>query len=149
MKVFTIGFTKKSAQKFFDLLKDNNIRLLVDIRLNNSSQLAGFTKGNDLKYFLKEICNSQYIHLLDLAPTKEILDGYKKGDLLWKEYVEKYIELLNRRDAKEVLKQKLKEDFDHICLLCSEATPDNCHRRLAAEYIRERFTDQNIEIVHI
>lgn len=149
MKIYTIGFTQKSAQKFFDLLKANNIRLLVDIRLNNASQLAGFTKGNDLKYFLKEICNSQYVHLLDLAPTKDILDGYKKGDMSWEEYEETYVDLLNRRGAKEVLKQKLKEDFDHICLLCSEATPDKCHRRLAAEYIKERFADQNIEIIHI
>ena len=78
MKVYTIGFTQKSAQEFFELLKTNKIRLLVDIRLNNASQLAGFTKGNDLKYFVKQICNSEYLHLLELAPTKDILDGYKK-----------------------------------------------------------------------
>jgi uncharacterized protein (DUF488 family) len=149
MKVYTIGFTQKSAQEFFELLKTNKIRLLVDIRLNNASQLAGFTKGNDLKYFVKQICNSEYLHLIELAPTKDILDGYKKGLIKWEEYERKYIELLNKRNIKDILRKALKDDFDHICLLCSEPTPEKCHRRLAAEYIKDKFSDKNIEVIHI
>ena len=83
MKLFTIGFTQKNAKQFFELLKANQIELLIDVRLNNKSQLAGFTKGNDLEYLLAEICDCQYKHCLEYAPTKEILDGYKKGNITW------------------------------------------------------------------
>lgn len=149
MKIFTLGFTQKSAKQFFELLKQYQIRVMVDIRLNNSSQLAGFTKGNDLKYFLKEICNTEYIHLIELAPTKEILDGYKKKVIDWKEYEKLYLDLLENRNIKEVLDRKVDSDFDHMCLLCSEATPEKCHRRLAAEYIRNKYPEKCIEIVHV
>jgi len=149
MRIFTIGFTQKSAEQFFELLKLHKIRVLVDIRLNNSSQLAGFTKGNDLKYFLKEICNAEYVHLLELAPTKEILDKYKKKIINWEEYEKLYLDLLESRGVKEELARKLDPGFEHICLLCSEATPEKCHRRLAAEFIKNNYPEQYIEIVHI
>ena len=76
--LYTIGFTKKNARKFFGLLKQAGVKKLVDIRINNSSQLAGFAKGGDLEFFMKEICNADYVHLTDLAPTKELLKDYQK-----------------------------------------------------------------------
>ena len=149
MKIFTIGFTRKSAKQFFELLKLHQIKILADIRLNNVSQLAGFAKGNDLKYFTKEICSTEYVHMLELAPTKEILDGYKKNIISWEEYEKLYMELLEKRSIKETFESKIKPDFDRICLLCSEAVPDKCHRRLASEFIKNAFKEQDIEIVHI
>lgn len=147
MKIYTIGFTKKSAEDFFEALKKHKVEYLIDIRLNNSSQLAGFTKGNDLKYFLKEICNIKYIHDLDLAPTKEILDGYKNGEIDWEKYEELYIDLLEKREIKDKFNNKYKE-LDNICFLCSESTANNCHRRLLAEYIKNKICS-SVEIIHI
>ena len=97
MNLYTIGFTKKSARAFFELLKKIEIELLLDIRLNNKSQLAGFTKGDDLCYFLSEICNCKYRHCLEYAPTKDILDGYKKKNISWNEYEEMYTNLILKR----------------------------------------------------
>lgn len=149
MRIYTIGFTQKSAEQFFTLLKSNNVKTLLDVRLNNISQLAGFAKGKDLKYFLSEILNVNYIHDLNFSPTKEILDGYKKKDIQWSEYENKYRELLNNRDIKEVILNEYKDGFDGVCLLCSEAQADKCHRRLAAEIIRETLISENIEIIHL
>lgn len=98
MKIFTIGFTKKNARQFFELLKVNEIDIVLDIRLNNKSQLAGFTKGEDLQYFLSEICHCDYRHCLEFAPTKEILDSYKKSLITWGEYEEQYTALMNKRE---------------------------------------------------
>jgi Protein of unknown function, DUF488. len=149
MKLYTIGFTKKSAQEFFELLKKNNIKQLIDIRLNNSSQLAGFTKGNDLKYFLKTICNIGYDHDITLAPTQEILDGYKKKKISWDQYEQLFKNLLNTRNSIDNINLKTKKEYDYICLLCSELSPKNCHRRLVAEYIKEYNPDLSIEIIHL
>ena len=99
MVLYTIGFTQKSAQQFFELIKSNNMDMLVDIRLNNKSQLAGFAKGNDLRYFLEEICNCEYQHCIEYAPTKDILDSYKKKTISWDEYVRQYIPLMQKRNA--------------------------------------------------
>lgn len=146
MKLFTIGFTQKSAKQFFELIKANQIELLIDVRLNNKSQLAGFTKGNDLEYFLSEICSCKYKHCLEFAPTKEILDGYKKGNITWEQYVELYFTLMIKRGAyKNFYKQY--EAYSNICLLCSEPTATQCHRRLAAEMIAK--DNPNIIIKHI
>lgn len=134
MNLFTIGFTKKSAKDFFELIKFYKIDLLIDIRLNNKSQLTGFTKGNDLEYFLKKICDCEYKHCLEYAPTKEILDAYKKNKITWETYENKYYLLMNERNnIKDFYKKYI--DYKNICLLCSEATPEHCHRRLAAEMI--------------
>jgi len=149
LKLFTLGFTKKSAEQFFELLGKSNIQKLVDIRLNNVSQLAGFTKGTDLKYFLKELCNIEYVHNVDLAPTKDILDDYKKKKITWYEYEERFIDLLGRRNINGNLVKDLYTDSEVICLLCSESTPENCHRRLVAEYIKREFPESDIEIVHL
>ena len=149
MKIYTIGFTQKSAEQFFTLLKQNNVKTLLDVRLNNVSQLAGFAKGRDLKYFLSEILNVKYVHDLSFSPTKEILDSYKKKDITWSEYEDKYRELLSKRNIKNVILNEYKEGFDGVCLLCSEVKADKCHRRLAANIIKETLISEKIEIIHL
>ena len=138
MILYTIGFTQKSAQQFFEMIKSNGIDMLIDIRLNNKSQLAGFTKGDDLQYFLKEICNCKYRHCIEYAPTKEILDNYKKKIIDWDEYVMQYIPLMQKRNSVASFIEQFGK-YNSICLLCSEATPTQCHRRLFAEMVQEVF----------
>lgn len=142
--LYTIGFSGKDAKTFFDLLQLNKIKTLIDIRLNNVSQLAGYTKKNDLAYFLDKICNIKYMHLPILAPTKEILDGYKTKKISWPVYEEKYLSLIDERNIGNRLKGI---DFNESCLLCSEKNADQCHRRLAADKIKEIFLIDNI--IHI
>ncbi len=144
MKIFTIGFTKKSAKEFFEILKTNNIEQIIDIRLNNTSQLAGFTKKDNLEYFLKELCSIDYCHFIFLAPTKEIRDRYIKSKD-WDVYIKEYIELLDNR---KVLDKLDKSYFNRkSCFLCSEASADHCHRRLLVEYLKEHW--DYVEIVHL
>ena len=147
MMIYTIGFTQKSAKKFFELIKKNNIEILLDIRLNNKSQLAGFTKGHDLQYFLSEICHCEYKHSLEYAPTKDILDNYKKKQITWNEYVERYNCLMEKR-ANYLDFTKEFAQYNSICLLCSEPTPEQCHRRLIAEMIAKSKPNQ-INVKHI
>jgi uncharacterized protein (DUF488 family) len=145
MKIFTIGFTKKSAETFFTRLINAGVKRLVDVRLNNVSQLAGFTKRDDLKYFTKAICGIEYVHIPELAPTSEILDPYKKqkkGD--WPLYERQFLDLMHARRIEETISRDL---LDGGCLLCSEETPHHCHRRLVAEYFKEKW--DGIEIKHI
>ena len=144
VKLFTIGFTKKSAEVFFTKLSKAGVKRVIDIRLNNVSQLAGFAKRDDLRYFLRTICNIDYIHLPELAPTKEILEAYKKNKGNWSVYEEDFMALLEKRRPEET---SSKEVFDGGCLLCSESEPDRCHRRLVAKYLNEKWGD--VEIVHI
>ena len=147
MKIFTIGFTKKTAELFFNLIKGNKIQLLVDVRLNNSSQLAGFSKGSDLAFFLKEICGAEYVHCEEFAPTKELLSGYQKGTVTWEEYEVRFKEIMkNRGDYKRFLSRFQK--YERICLLCSEATPERCHRRLVAELIQS-IEPNRVEVIHL
>lgn len=143
-KIYTIGFSGKNARVFFETLRQNNIKRLVDVRLNNVSQLAGFTKKNDLAYFLEKICNIPYLHMDVLAPTKEILDAYKNKYISWDEYEKQYNSLINSRNIDSSLKNI---DFNDACLLCSEKTADQCHRRLAAEKIKDIFSMQ--QIIHL
>lgn len=142
--LFTIGFTGKPAKEFFEKLKQSGVRCVVDIRLNNVSQLAGFTKKRDLEYFLHAIADINYVHQQELAPTKEILNGYKKKQIDWNEYECRYRNLLEERQPAKNLRP---EDFDHACLLCSEPTAEHCHRRLAAEYLRVQWG--NVIIHHL
>jgi uncharacterized protein (DUF488 family) len=144
MKLFTIGFTKKSAESFFTKLKNAGVKRLVDIRLNNVSQLAGFSKRDDLAYFSRTINHISYIHLPQLAPTQELLDDYKKKEGSWEEYQRRFIDLVTSRRIEEHL---VGEIFDGDCLLCSEDKPHHCHRRLVAEYLKERWP--NLQIEHI
>jgi len=143
-KLFTIGFTKKSAEAFFTRLRTAGVKRLIDVRLNNVSQLAGFAKRDDLAYFLKVICDCDYRHEPLLAPTKEIMDGYKKNEIEWKEYEKRFLELLERRQAHQLVSA---EELKGACLLCSESTPEKCHRRLVAEFFTRHFGD--LEIYHL
>ncbi len=145
MQIFTIGFTKKSAEEFFNSIRDHHIELLIDVRLNNQSQLAGFTKGRDLAFFLKEICNCEYSHEVRFAPAKEILDGYKKNQISWEKYEVEYNELIKRRNVTDIFKTEYRK-YDHVLLLCSEPTPEHCHRRLLAEALSKETGDK---VVHI
>ena len=146
IKLYTIGFTKKSAERFFTLLKNAGVSKIVDIRLNNASQLAGFAKGSDLQFFVKNILGASYVHLPDLAPTKELLKSYQDKETTWAEYVHVFSEILKKRHIKERYKV---EDFDNCCFLCTEDTPEQCHRRLVAEYLRDVNPDKEIKILHL
>jgi uncharacterized protein (DUF488 family) len=141
ISLYTIGFTKKSAQQFFDTLIKAGVRRVVDTRLNNVSQLAGFTKRPDLEYFLNKIGNIEYVHLLDLAPTKDILDSYKKKGSDWSTYEKQFLQLITERKIEEKVSLDL---LDGGCLLCSEPTPHHCHRRLVAEYLSQKLGTINI-----
>lgn len=146
MIIFTIGFAQKSAERFFQILKENNVECLIDVRLNNVSQLAGFTKSKDLQYFLKTIVDADYIHNIKYAPTKDILDDYKKNKISWLEYEIKYRKLIESRKIEQIFKNDIK-NYNNVCLLCSEPLPQNCHRRLLAEYIKNKIN--NIDIKHL
>ena len=141
MKVFTIGFTKKSARRFFEILRKSGAKRVVDVRLNNVSQLAGFAKKDDLAYFLKEICGIEYIHLPELAPTQDILDEYKKQSGDWKTYETRFFTLMKQRRIEETVPKEVIADG---CLLCSEDKPTFCHRRLVAEYHKQHWGDVTI-----
>jgi uncharacterized protein (DUF488 family) len=143
--LFTIGFAGKTAHDFFEKLQKAGVKRLIDVRLNNVSQLAGFTKKKDLEYFLRAIGNIEYRHYEDLAPTSDILDRFKKkGEMDWAEY-ERLFNLLLEQRQPEV--HHTPEEFDHACMLCSEATAENCHRRLVAERLRQKWG--NIVIKHL
>lgn len=142
MVVFTIGFGKKSARQFFTLLQEHNVKRVIDIRLNNVSQLAGYTKKTDLEYFLKVIAGMEYLHIPEFAPTKEILDGYKKGEMSWLDYEQKYNELLTARNHLQRMDQAV---FDNACLLCSEPTAQQCHRRLLAEHLAQAIPELQVK----
>jgi len=143
MKLFTIGFTKTSAEGFFERLKRSGTKSIIDVRLNNVSQLAGFAKRDDLKYFARTVCGIDYRHIPNLAPTKDILDQYKKAKGDWTVYESKFLDLMRSRRI-ENLDRKL---LDGGCLLCSEDKPHHCHRRLVAEYLKQHWGD--VEIVHL
>ena len=144
-KIYTIGFTGKSAREFFDLLNSTDAKYLADTRLNNNSQLAGFTKKGSIEYFIEKLTRLTYIELSLLAPEKEMFQEYRKeGD--WELYESRYIRLMEKRSVLEIIERNLLEDG--VILLCSERTPEKCHRRLAAEYLKaNRFPE--VEILHL
>ena len=144
MKLYTIGFTKKNAEQFFGKLKQAGLTRIIDTRLNNVSQLAGFTKKDDLHFFAKEILGVDYVHIPSLAPTKDILDAYKKDGGDWDTYEQKFNALIGSRHIESTLDKGI---LDGACLLCSEPTPHHCHRRLVAEYLRDHWG--NVEIKHL
>lgn len=144
IKLYTIGFTEKPAEAFFNLLKSSGVKQIIDTRINNVSQLAGFAKAADLQYFARTIGNISYEHNFDFAPTKELLSLYRAQKLTWAEYETEYLNLLDiRKVARKTDIEKLHEN----CLLCSEHKPDHCHRRLLAEYFR--FVRNDIKIIHL
>ena len=142
--MYTIGFTKKPASEFFGLLRDSGARRLVDVRLNNVSQLAGFAKRDDLEYFLHEICRMEYTHLPELAPTKEMLAAYRNEHRDWEIYERQFLALMDDRRIADTV---ARSDIADSALLCSEDTPERCHRRLVAEYLDRHWGD--VETVHL
>lgn len=138
MDIYTIGFTKRTAEQFFEPLKRAGIRRLVDVRLNNTSQLAGFTKGGDLPYFLDAICSAEYLHEPLLAPSDLILKAYRRdGD--WAQYERAFLALMAERHIEDMVDRT---SFDlPTVLLCSEPTSERCHRRLVVEYLASRWGD--------
>ncbi|MCY3693190.1 MAG: DUF488 domain-containing protein [Chloroflexota bacterium] len=144
MKFYTIGFTRKSAERFFGLLRESGAKRVVDIRRRNTSGLAGFAKKDDLAWFLRELCGMDYIHLPRLSPTDELLDAYRKKQITWDEYVPIFNNLIERRLIRAAIPREIIADS---CLLCSEPTADRCHRRLVAEHLQRHWGD--VEIVHL
>jgi uncharacterized protein (DUF488 family) len=144
IELFTIGFTKKTAREFFTKLKDAGVRRLVDIRLNNKSQLAGFAKKEDLAYFLEAIGRIEYVHRPDLAPTQDILDDFKKRKGDWQTYETKFLKLMADRQVENNVPKEL---LDRSCLLCSEDEPEHCHRRLVTEYLTAKWG--NVKTTHL
>ena len=143
-RIYTIGFTGKTAKEFFTKLGDAGVKRILDIRLKNSSQLSGFAKKEDLKYFLMKINGIKYLHIPELAPTENIMDSYKKKKIDWNEYETQLNKLLIERKVENRMRGEM---VDGDCFLCSEEKPDLCHRRLAAEYLQEKLGD--IIILHL
>ena len=144
MKLSTIGFTKKPASRFFDLLRQSSAKRIVDVRINNTSQLAGFAKKDDLAYFLGEICGMDYVHLPSLAPTRELLGAYRKKAIGWETFERRFIKLMRHRRIEVTTPKQVLSDG---CLLCSEDQPHQCHRRLVAEYLKKHWG--GIEVAHL
>ena len=146
MKIFTIGFTKKSAETFYETLNKSGAKRVVDVRLRPNSQLAGFAKGSDQGYLLKKICGIDYVHIPELTPEPEMFDEYKKSKApdAWSMYESQFLDLMDQRRIAETLP---KEVFEHGCLLCTEHASLHCHRRLVAEYLRDRWG--GVEITHL
>lgn len=146
MEIFTIGFTQTTAEHFFGRLKSHRIERLLDVRLNNKSQLAGFAKRDDLAYFLRELVNATYEHAPLLAPTPDILNDFKKRkEMPWEEYEARFLRLMRERKIESSLSPG--EFSRRTVLLCSESTAEHCHRRLVAEYLQECWT--GVEIIHL
>jgi uncharacterized protein (DUF488 family) len=145
VNIYTIGFTKKNAETFFKFIRSSAIRTVVDVRLNNVSQLAGFAKKDDLRFFLRELCSTEYVHAPELTPTKEILDPYKDGKMTWQAYEDKFLNLMAQRNIEKSVRPEL---LDNGCLLCSEHEPHMCHRRLVVEYLNKN-SDLNLTVKHL
>ena len=145
MEIYTIGFTKKTAERFFGLLKQAGVRRLLDVRLNNVSQLAGFAKRDDLAFFVREICGAEYTHEPLLAPTQEMLDAYRKATGDWTEYAARFVALMKERRVEDRLDRA--SFAVPTALLCSEDTAEHCHRRLVVEYLDEKWG--GVRAVHL
>jgi uncharacterized protein (DUF488 family) len=144
IKIYTIGFTQTSAEAFFGKLIKAGVKKIIDARLNNRSQLAGFAKKEDLRFFLKALGNIDYLHMPVLAPTDEILTEYKKKKVNWQAYEKKFQALMEKRRIENIVSSA---ELDQSCLLCSEHLPDYCHRRLVAEYLKSKW--ENVDIIHL
>jgi len=136
MDVTTIGFTKTTAEDFFGRIRSAGVKRILDVRLHNTSQLAGFAKSDDLAFFLKTICGAGYVHEPLLAPTEEIMTAFKKQKGDWDIFQNDFLSLMAERQVESHLKP---EAFDGSCLLCSEDTPHHCHRRLVCDYLNGKW----------
>lgn len=141
VELFTIGFAETNAASFFGLLRDAGAKRLIDVRLNNTSQLAGFTKKDDLCFFLREVCRMDYLHLPQLAPTQDMLDAFKKRKGGWTTYESAFNDLMATRSVERTISP---ETLHLACLLCSEKRPEHCHRRLVAEYLQRYWPDLHV-----
>ncbi len=146
MHVYTIGFTQKTAELFFGLIGKNDVRLVIDIRLNNISQLAGFAKGRDLEYFLKKLCGCDYVHDLDFAPTQEIMENGRGKKIPWSEYERQYSDLVFGRKVHLGFMEKYGR-YESVCLLCSEVDAKDCHRGVLVRILQKEFPE--IEVRHL
>jgi uncharacterized protein (DUF488 family) len=145
VQIYTIGFTKKGAERFFTLLRDAGIRKLLDVRINNRSQLSGFAKRDDLRYFLDELLGAEYDHRIELAPTEELLDDYRNDRIDWGTYEDRFRDLMKERELEKSLSRETFEPA--TVLLCSEHEPSQCHRRLVVEYLDDHWGD--VEAIHL
>ena len=134
MEICTIGVTKRTAADFFGALRRAGVKRVLDVRLKNSSQLAGFSKRDDLPFFLAELCGAEYSHEPRLAPTPELLSDYRKRRIDWREYERRFLELMGTRQIERAIDRK----FFAVptALLCTEPTADRCHRQLVLEYLQ-------------
>lgn len=144
IRLYTIGFTGKTARRFFELLEQNQVKKIIDARLNNNTQLSGFAKGKDLEYFARRLADIGYEHELKFAPTQELLANYRQKKISWDEYTKEYLQLLADRNVREEVNT---DSLHHSCLLCSEQSPEKCHRRLLAEYLQK--VKPEIQIIHL
>ena len=145
MEIYSIGFTQSTVAGFFGRLREAGIKRLLDVRLNNVSQLAGFAKRDDLSFFTKELCGAEYAHETRLAPSRDMLDAYKKQKGGWQEYERLFLSLMAFRKVEEELDRALFET--PTVLLCSEHTAEHCHRRLVLEYLQDKWGD--VDIIHL
>ncbi len=145
LSTFTIGFTKTTAKDFFGRIRRAGATVVLDVRLNNTSQLSGFAKSEDLSFFLKEISGVAYRHMPILAPEGDKLTDYRKGGLSWQQYQAYFLDLMRRRKIQDVLSPQM---FEGACLLCSEDTPHQCHRRLVCEYLNSHW-DNKLRVKHL
>ncbi len=147
-KIFTIGSTRKTAEEFFELLKSEGVTKIIDVRLNNTSQLLGFAKYPDIEYFTKKILHGEYFHDKKFTPSEKILVRYKKNLIDWDDYEKEFAKLMNYRAVDVYIADKYATQ-ENYCLLCTEPTPEYCHRRLVAEKIKEVLEDVDVEIIHL
>jgi uncharacterized protein (DUF488 family) len=145
MEIYTIGFTQTTAERFFGRLRTAGVKRLLDVRLNNSSQLAGFAKAQDLPYFLGELVGAEYQHDIRLAPTRELLDSYRKGGGDWTSYERSFLQLMAERRIEHALSPA--EFQTPTALLCSEATAEHCHRRLVCDHLAAHWP--NVHATHL
>jgi uncharacterized protein (DUF488 family) len=144
-KIFTIGTNEKTAEEFFGLIMDAGVQRIVDIRRRNNGQIQGFTKMTHLPYFLREIAEIDYVHMPDIAPTNDLLDAWRNGDINWRQYVARFTPTLRKHKPETLFEPS---SLDGICLLCTEPTTEHCHRRLVAEHLCKQ-SDESVEIVHL
>ena len=142
--IHTIGFSKKDAETFFGKLEEAGVHCVIDVRLRNTSHLAGFTKRDDLRFFLRRVADIDYAHAPELAPTEALLDDYLKRRIDWPTYEHQFNKIIAERRIESLV---TREDLKDACLLCSEPAPDKCHRRLVAEYLQRKW--DNVQITHI
>jgi len=145
MQTFTIGFTKKTAEQFFNLLRAHDVKQILDVRLNNTSQLSGFAKKNDLRFFLEQLCGIDYVSIPEWVPTKDMLSAYQKKQISWDEYALRFMDLMAMRQIERLLDPDILQGG---CLLCSEHQPHFCHRKLVLDYLQSSW-QQTIDVVHL